>query len=346
MKGFAEISGSTPEAKSEIPDKTRANFNKLFEDAEGEKVKTPESNEKGKEKTDLKDFFGKLFNTDSPSSNDKVTEKPEPVPENTDNPQTDTHETTGEEKKQDNKGNKLTDFFYNLFSDDSPAKSDQPKEAPESDNKESEVEKTDPTAEKISRTISTPEGIKDMIDEHPEKSGFLNEYLEAVNVLNDPDASPTEIRSAQIKLNILKGQVMELATKDVLKEAGFDVDEHQHLTKGESGGTRPDVVGVNNTDHPIEVFGKTIQPGETLSVECKCGSAPYLTNQLNNHIPNQLSGQEGTKILLTTSDVKGTPDGLVTNVCDKYDAKLVPLDASTASVENAIKEVAKEWKST
>ena len=65
-----------------------------------------------------------------------------------------------------------------------------------------------------------------------------------------------------------------------------------------------------------------------------------MTNQLNNHIPNQLSGKEGTKILLTTSDIKDTPSGLAKNVCDKYGAKLVIADVSVTDVENAIKEVA------
>ena len=65
-----------------------------------------------------------------------------------------------------------------------------------------------------------------------------------------------------------------------------------------------------------------------------------MTNQLNNHIPNQLSGQEGTKVLLVTSDIKGAPDGLAASVCNKYGAKLITLDVSVAAVEKAIKEVA------
>lgn len=135
---------------------------------------------------------------------------------------------------------------------------------------------------------------------------------------------------------------MEVAVKDVLAEAGFDVEAQQRVVEGEIGGTRPDVVAVNNTDHPIEVFGTTIQPGETLSVECKCGGSAYMTNQLNNHIPNQLSGQEGTKVLLTTSDINGAPDGLAASVCGKYGARLIALEVSVATVEKAIKEVAGE----
>jgi hypothetical protein len=167
-----------------------------------------------------------------------------------------------------------------------------------------------------------------------------NSQLEALDTLNDPEASPAEIRSAQAKLSILKGQLLETAVKDALLDAGFDVESQQRVVEGENGGTRPDVIAKNNTDHPIEVFGTTIQPGETLSVECKCGGSAYMTNQLNNHIPNQLSGQEGTKILLTTSDIKDTPSGLANNVCNRYGAKLVITDVSVADVEKAIKEVA------
>ena len=65
-----------------------------------------------------------------------------------------------------------------------------------------------------------------------------------------------------------------------------------------------------------------------------------MTNQLNNHIPNQLSGQEGTKVLLTTSDIRGVPNGLAASVCSRYDAKQVTLDVSVSAVEKAIKEVA------
>lgn len=205
-----------------------------------------------------------------------------------------------------------------------------------------DIDENDPVAEKVANSISTPEGIKELISKHPEKADLWNSQLEALETLNDPEASPAEIRSAQAKLSILKGQLMEVAVKDALSEAGFDVESKQRVVEGESGGTRPDVVAVNNTDHPIKVFGVTIQPGETLSVECKCGGSAYMTNQLINHIPNQLSGQEGTKVLLTTSDVNETPDGLANEVCDKYDATLMALNTSVSDVENAIKEVANE----
>ncbi len=216
------------------------------------------------------------------------------------------------------------------------------REVPESDNSEANIEESDPVAEKIAKKMSTPEGIKELMESHPEKAELWGNQLEALETLNDPDASPVEIRSAQAKLSILKGQIMEVTAKDALMNVGFDVEAQQRVVEGESGGTRPDVIAVNNTDQPIEVFGVSIQPEETLSIECKCGGTSYMTNQLNTHIPNQLSGQEGTKVLLTTSDIKGAPDGLAARVCNRYDANLVALDVSVYSVEKAIKEVAGE----
>lgn len=262
--------------------------------------------------------------------------------ETTENSETSESQESNESEKQESGSATFKELFERLFSDDFIDSLKQPQENSENDNSEANVEKPDSIAEKIAKIIGTPEGIKELMEKHPEKAELWQSQLDALETLNDPDASPAEIRSAQAKLSILKGQIMEVAVKDVLAEAGFDVEAQQRVVEGESGGTRPDVVAVNNTDHPIEVFGTTIQPGETLSIECKCGGSAYMTDQLNKHIPNQLSGQEGTKVLLTTSDIKSTPDGLATSVCDKYGAKLITLDVSVAAVEKAIKEVAGE----
>lgn len=209
------------------------------------------------------------------------------------------------------------------------------------DSRESDIEKKDSSLARIEASIATPEGIKDLVEKHPEKAELWKSQLDALEILNDPEASPAEIRSAQAKLSNLKGQLMETAVKDELMDAGFDVEMRQRVVEGENGGTRPDVIAENNTDHPIKIFNVTIQSGETLSVECKCGGLSYMTSQLNNHIPNQLSGQEGIKALLATSDIKEVPDGLPSSVCEKYGANLVVADVSVADVEKAIKEVAK-----
>ena len=210
----------------------------------------------------------------------------------------------------------------------------------DNESKEADVENKDPTLEQVDKALGTAEGINALIERHPEKAELWKSQLDALETLNDPEAAPAEIRSAQVKLSILKGQLLETAVKDALTDAGFDVESQQRVVEGESGGTRPDVIAKNNTDHQIEVFGVIIQPKETLSVECKCGGSSYITSQLKNHIPNQLSGQEGTKILLTTSDIKDASPGLAKEVCGKYGAKLVAAGVGVSDVENAIKEVA------
>ena len=208
------------------------------------------------------------------------------------------------------------------------------------ENKEADVEKKDPVLEQIENALGTSEGIKGLIERHPEKAELWKSQLDVLETLNDPEAAPAEIRSAQVRLSILKGQLLETAVKDALIDAGFDVESQQRVVEGESGGTRPDVVAKNSTGHSTEIFGVIIQSGETVSVECKCGGSSYITSQLKNHIPNQLSGQEGTKMLLTTSDIKDSPPGLAKEVCDKYGAKLVIAGVSVFVVENSIKEVA------
>ena len=307
-------------------------------------VETPESKTSSSEKLQsglekLAAKIGQMFSDDI--QNDDTGGKTDSTDSGESKAEDDSCEKKNQEDEGANKGG-FKELFEKLFSDDFLDNLRSSNEESEQDNSESGMEKTDAVIEKIAKSIGTPEGIKALIEKHPEKAELWKSQLEALDTLNDPDASPAEIRSAQAKLSNLKGQIMEVAVKDALADAGFDVESQQRVVEGESGGTRPDVIAVNNTDHPIEVFGMTIQPGETLSVECKCGSTSYMTNQLNNHIPNQLSGQDGTKVLLTTSDVHGAPEGLAASVCNKYGAKLVSLDISVSDVEKAIKEVAGE----
>jgi hypothetical protein len=253
---------------------------------------------------------------------------------------------TSSNKTADLLSKSISELMNRLFSDDLSEGKNDTDESKDNDSsnegkdtKESDVEKKDPILEKVEKMITTQEGIKALIEKHPEKAELWKKQLEAVDKLNDPDASDAEVNSANRTLSKLKGQLLEYAVKDALSDVGFDVESQQRVVEGEKGGTKPDVIAKNNTDHPIEVFGITIQPGETLSGECKCGGRAYLANELKNHIPNQLSGQEGTKMLLTTSDIKRTPAGLVQSVCGSYEAKLVTLDVSATDAENAIKEV-------
>lgn len=212
----------------------------------------------------------------------------------------------------------------------------------ESRHSEANLEKADLIAEKIEKSIGTSEGIEALIEKHPEKAELWKSQLETIKSAGDPEAPSYISEVADNRLTSLKGQLLEFAAKDALTEAGFDVEARQRVVEGESGGTRPDVIAVNNKAHSIEAFGIAVKSGETLSIECKCGRTAYLTNQLNNHIPNQLSGQEGTRILLTSSDIKGCLDGKAESVCKEYNAKLAVLDSSVDNVEMVIREVARK----
>lgn len=209
----------------------------------------------------------------------------------------------------------------------------------ENDNNERKVENNQSDIKDIQRSISNPEGLKELIEKNPDIKH--NRALKAIEVLNDSDASNAEIRSALSILNNFKGQLLEKALKDNLRESGLAVETQQRIVEGDKGGTRPDVIAVNNTDQPIIVCGITVNPGETISFECKCGGTAYMQNQLKYHIPNQLSGQEGIKVLLATSDIRDVSSDLAEKVCSQYDANLLVLDVSVDEVVNTLKEIAK-----
>lgn len=195
---------------------------------------------------------------------------------------------------------------------------------------------------KIESLLETTDGLKKLIENHPEKEVLVENAIKALRMIENDNATPFEMRCAQLRLNQLKGELMELAVKDVLAERGLSVEDHQHLVSGDEGGTKPDIVAVNNSDKKISALGIVVPPGETLSIECKCGSTAYITNQLKNHIPNQLSGHSGIKVLLTTSDLMDAPLGLAESVCDKYGAMLVMSKICAFDVEYAFMEVAKD----
>lgn len=295
------------------------------------KSSTPDKIQIGLDKMDYE--MSRIFSDDYKDSSKAETVK------STGNHEISEKQDSNENSKQDTNSSAFKEFFDRLFSMDI-LMGERSQENHENENSESNIEKQDPIVENVTKIIGTAEGIGELIEKHPEKAELWKSQLAAIETLNNPESSPIETARAQAKLSILKGQIMEVAVKDVLSDSGFDVEAQQRVVVGESGGTRPDVIAVNNTEHPIDVFGITVNPGETLSIECKCGGTKYMTNQLNNHIPNQLSGHEGTKVLFTTSDINGVPEGLASQVCDKYGAKLIKLDISVINVEKAIKEVA------
>lgn len=198
-----------------------------------------------------------------------------------------------------------------------------------------ETDLPDSVFAELNEILSSPEKLQELLDQHPE---IGKKIADEVNILNDPEASDLEVERAKRKLDSnYKGEVLEVAVKDILAQLGLDVEDKQKLVEGESGRTKPDVIAYNNTDRPINVFGIVIRPGETLGVECKCGRKEYLSDELKNHIPNQLSGHEGHSMLLTTSNIKDVNPELVNSVCSKYGTTLVMLDVSATGVENAMK---------
>lgn len=307
-----------------------------FKDSETPKSDIPEKKADTPDKVNL--GFAKIAEKFNDLFKDDLLNEYENEQDGRENSSSETNENYDEcqngQEQSEKKDYDMKSMLDELFSDDSDDTSDE--------TGESGIEKKDPILEKIEKTLGTPEGIKELIGKHSEKAELWEEELSALDTLNDPEATPTEIRSAQSKLSVLKSQLMETAVKDSLTDAGFDVETKQRVVEGESGDTRPDVIAKNNTDKPIEVFGETIQPGETISVECKCGGTKYMTDELNNHIPNQLSGQIGTKVLLTTSDINDVTQGLAKDVCEIYGTKLAVPNISVADVEAAIKEVASE----
>jgi len=203
-------------------------------------------------------------------------------------------------------------------------------------------EKTDAGAEQpsffqLEATLLTPEGFQETLERHPEKAEVWKNQLLEVGTLEELGLTSL----APQALSSLKGSYMETVVKDYLSDAGLTVEAKQRVLEGESGGTRPDVIAKNETGASINGLLLDVPPGETLSIECKCGQRQYLDQQLRNHIPNQLSGQEGHKALLVTSDIRNTSPGLAESVCEKYGASLIVLDVSANDIEEMLKEVAR-----
>ena len=156
---------------------------------------------------------------------------------------------------------------------------------------------------RIKELLTTPQGLNELIENNPKLAEKWEKAKEAIEVLHEPEKSDKEKIEANRYLGQFKGALLEAATKKALVEAGLYVEDAQRQTEGENGATRPDVIAKNNTNDKITVFGVIVNPGETISIECKCASKQYISNELNTHIPNQLSGQEGKRVLLTSSDV-------------------------------------------
>ena len=280
------------------------------------------SSQEGREK--IKDRYNNIFSSDFKNNLEMKSLEPTEFQENNKE-----QKLEDSEKQDENIQNKIE------------KKSIEVNDISENDSNEKKVENKNIDLKMIEDYMKTPEGLKKLMEKHPEKKELFNRALKAIHTLQDSNASPAEVRRAQSRLNNFKGQLMEIALKDKVKESGLDVENQQRIVEGDNGGTRPDVIAVNNTDQPIIVCGITVNPGETISFECKCGGTAYMQNELKYHIPNQLSGQEGIKVLLATSDIRDVSNDLAEKVCSQYDANLLVLDVSAGEVVNTIKEIAK-----
>lgn len=205
----------------------------------------------------------------------------------------------------------------------------------ESDNPE---DKTKEFVDRLMEILTSSEEIEKLVEQNPDLKVKLEKCLD---ILNNPDKhTAAEINWAldRIKKEI-KGAILEAAVKEALTSIGLDVEDAQRTVEGESGATRPDVIATNNTDKPIVLFGKVVNPGDNVYVECKCGRKEYMEGQLKNHLPNQLSGHDGLSILVTTSDMDEVDLDLLNEVIGKNDTTVLITETSAENIEEAIKEV-------
>ncbi len=200
-----------------------------------------------------------------------------------------------------------------------------------------ETESLEKNLEALRSRLNSPKAIRALMDKHPEKQDIWDTFKRKMDILTDPNAEPVEINKAKPYIDThVKSTILELAVKDLLTDLGFDVSEKQVQNKN----SKIDVLGTNNTDKSIQVFGVTVEPGEQLSAECKCGCKSYINMQLNEHLPEiQLPGHLGHSILLTTSDIEQIAPEKVDSVCRPNNTTLVNLGLFEADIVNALKEV-------
>lgn len=232
---------------------------------------------------------------------------------------------------------KRVDISKSVKPDINPEKVDISKRL--SPEKVREVGVEDSVTKSIGEKLQSVDSIKEVLKSFNDGGRRIEVLEKNLDVINNSESTPMEINAALGRVNQIKGDVLEQATKKSLAEAGFDIKEKVDMVAGESGNTLPDVIATNNTGKVINALGRTINPGEMISAECKCGGSPYLHQQLEKHIPNQLSGLPGQRALVTTSDIGGVSNELVDQVCEKYNAKLNSVDISAKDVLNNLKGV-------
>ncbi len=199
-----------------------------------------------------------------------------------------------------------------------------------------EIDSKDPKKQIIEQKLSTKEGLEDVMSKHPDKAAKWKQSLAEINDLLD-SGSAADVKKAQLKLSNLKGQVFEYAARDTLAQSGFTVQEGQSAVAGQNGKTFPDIVAKNNSGKTLNLFGYDVAPGETVYVECKCGKAQYIKQQVTSgHLQNQLSGHNGGRsFLVSTSNLNQVDKNFLTAKLPGG-TSIVPANISVEDVNNLL----------
>jgi hypothetical protein len=190
----------------------------------------------------------------------------------------------------------------------------------------------------IKKAMTTDDGLEDLIKKYPDKATGWKKAIDKYNeVADSPDVTPAELENAAKAVKMIKGKVLEEATKDMLVKKGFNVQQNQELVSGTKGNTYPDVVATNNTGKTIKVFGQNVKNGETIIIECKAGKTSYIKGELGEHIPKQLAGHgKARSVLLTTNDSDGIDPAYINMKLSDTNSTHVRLDISADDINNAL----------
>ena len=201
-----------------------------------------------------------------------------------------------------------------------------------------EIEKNSTDANKMSieEKLKTEKGLKELIEKYPDKAEKWQKELTEIKQLQN-SGSELDAAKATRRLSELKGTIFEHATGCMLEEQGFRVEINKTTVDGPLGKTRPDIIAYNDTDNSIEIFGKTVKPGEKVYVECKCGSSEYIASEAKGHLDRQLAGHMGGRsFLVTTSTKSDIQEFIKMKFSDSYGTTLVPLDIGVGEVNNLL----------
>ncbi len=201
-----------------------------------------------------------------------------------------------------------------------------------------DISLNDIVATMIEQVFSDKELLNKLIESNPLIREQAERVKQAINIINDPMKTALEKKNASIVIDTFKGRLFEVVVKDVLSKIGLSVEMRQRVLVGSEGPTRPDIIAKNVSNQTYKLFGHIIKPGDVLSIECKCGIKRYLEQELKTHIPTQLAGQIGKRVLLTTSDINEGLESLLNSVLKQYNATAFNISMNASNIRNAILE--------